>query len=606
LSLNEYLENKANTLRLHSIRATTKAGSGHPTSCLSAAEIVAVLFFKEMRIDPENLDCIDNDEFVLSKGHAAPVLYAALAEVGAMPKEKLMTLREFDSQLEGHPVPRLKGIRVGTGSLGQGLAIGLGMAYAKKLRGIDRRVYVLLGDGEMAEGSVWESINFAGKLGLSNLTAILDMNRLGQSGPTMYGWSTESYAERIASFDWDVNVCNGHEINELIKALEKAKASDRPSFIVAQTVKGKGASFAENADDRHGKPFTQDEMEKAEAEIAPRITKVNFKPSNFIKASISVDKPTAEYKIETNYKLGEMVATRVAYGKALTKLGKLNKNMVVLDGDVQNSTYTIYFFKEFPERSLQCYIAEQNMVGAAVGLQTHGFNVFLSSFACFLTRACDQIRMASYSRANLKITGSHVGISIGEDGPSQMGLEDLAMFRPLVNSIVLYPSDAVSSEKLTCVMANYNGISYLRTTRPKTPVIYGNSEEFLIGGSKVLKQSGKDKATLVAAGVTLHEALKAYEKLKTEGIHTRVIDCYSIKPLDDATLRKAAGETRHVITIEDHYAEGGLGEAVAALGLKPHILAVRKMPHSGPPDELMAEQKIDAESIIQKVKEILG
>jgi transketolase len=605
LSLNEYLENKANTLRLHCIRATTKAGSGHPTSCLSAAEIVATLFFKEMHIDPENLSCIDNDEFVLSKGHAAPVLYAALAEIGAMPKEKLMTLRTFNSELEGHPVPRLKGIRVGTGSLGQGLAIGLGMAFAKKLRGIDRRVYVLLGDGEMAEGSVWESINFAGKLGLSNLTAILDMNRLGQSGPTMYEWSVDSYAERISSFDWDVYPCDGHDVNELIKALGKAKASDKPSFIVAQTVKGKGVSFAENVDGRHGRPFTQDEMERAEKEIAPKITKVSFKPTNLITARISADKPAAEYAVETDYKLGEMVATRAAYGKALTKLGRLNKNMVVLDGDVQNSTYTMYFFEEFPERSLQCYIAEQNMVGAAVGLQTHGFDVFLSSFACFLTRACDQIRMASYSRANLKITGSHAGISIGEDGPSQMGLEDFAMFRPLVNSIVLYPCDAVSSEKLTAIMANHDGISYLRTTRPKTPVIYGNNEEFHVGGCKIPRQSRKDKVAIVAAGVTLYEALKAYEKLKTEGIHTRVIDCYSIKPLDKAALNKAAEETGHIVTVEDHYAEGGLGEAVAALGLKPHILAVRKMPHSGPADELMAEQGIDAEGIARKVKEII-
>jgi len=605
LNVAEYLENKANVLRLHSVRATTKAKSGHPTSCFSCAEIVSTLFFNEMNIDPENLDYIDNDEFVLSKGHAAPVLYAALAEIGVIPKEKLMTLREFSSELEGHPVPRVKGIRVGTGSLGQGLAIGLGMAYAKKIRNIKRRVYVLLGDGEMAEGSVWESINFAGKLSLSNLTAILDMNRLGQSGPTMFQWDAEAYAKRIEAFGWDVFVCDGHDVNELMKVFGEAKRSDKPSFIIAKTVKGKGVSFLENAEGRHGKPLSREELEKAESEILPKIKNIVLQPTNFINAKVPEKKTDAKFSIKTDYKLGDMVATRVAYGRALVKLGELNEDMVVLDGDVQNSTYTIYFFEKFPKRSLQCYIAEQNMVGAAVGLQTQGFDVFLSSFACFLTRACDQIRMASYSRANLKITGSHAGVSIGEDGPSQMGLEDLAIFRSLRNSIVLYPCDAVSSEKLTCLMANYEGISYLRTTRPKTPVIYGNDEEFHIGGSKVLRRSTSDEATIIAAGFTVHEALKAYEKLKEEGIMTRVIDCYSVKPLDEETLKKASEETGHIITVEDHYAEGGLGEAVAALGLKPCILAVRKMPHSGPPGELLAEQGIDAESIVKKVKEIL-
>ncbi len=606
MSLVEYLEDKANILRLHSARTTTKAGSGHPTTCFSSAEIVATLFFKEMRIDPQNLDYLDNDEFVLSKGHGAPLLYAALAEIGGLPREKLETLREFSSELEGHPVPRLKGIRVGTGSLGQGLSIGLGMAYAKKLRSIDRRVYVLLGDGEMAEGSVWESINFAGKLGLSNLTAILDMNRLAQSGPTMYEWDSEAYAKRIKAFNWAVYICDGHNISELTKAIGEAKRSKKPSFIVAKTVKGKGVSFLENVEGQHGKALSREELEIAEKEIQPRIRNVDFQPSNFIEAEVRPRKIRSELAVKTDYNPGDMVATRVAYGKALAKLGEQNENMVVLDGDVQNSTYTIYFFEGFPNRSLQCYIAEQNMVGAAVGLQTQGFDVFLSSFACFLTRACDQIRMASYSRANLKITGSHAGISIGEDGPSQMGLEDLAIFRSLMDSIVLYPCDAVSSEKLTCMMANYDGISYLRTTRPKTPVIYGNNDEFHIGGSKVLRQSKSDQATVVAAGFTVHEALKAYERLKADGIRVRVIDCYSVKPLDEETLKTAFEETKRIITVEDHYAEGGLGEAVASVGLMPRILAVRKMPHSGPPEELLAEQGIDAGGIVKDVKEMLG
>ncbi|MCW4027785.1 MAG: transketolase [Candidatus Bathyarchaeota archaeon] len=605
MSLVEYLEDKANILRLHSARTTTRAGSGHPTTCFSAAEIVATLFFKEMKIDPQNLDYLDNDEFVLSKGHGAPLLYAALAEIGSIARDRLETLREFSSELEGHPVPRLKGIRVGTGSLGQGLAIGLGMAYAKKLRNIDRRVYVLLGDGEMAEGSVWESINFAGKLGLPNLTAIVDVNRLAQSGPTMYEWDSEAYAERIKAFDWDVHVCDGHNVNELVKAIGEAKRSSKPSFIVAKTVKGKGVSFLENADGRHGKAMTKEELAIAEREIKPRIKNAELRPANLIKAKIPPKKAQTGFSVKTDYRLGDMVATRVAYGKALANLGEQNKNMVVLDGDVQNSTYTIYFFEKFPDRSLQCYIAEQNMVGAAVGLQTQGFDVFLSSFACFLTRACDQIRMASYSRANLKITGSHAGISIGEDGPSQMGLEDLAIFRSLMNSIVLYPSDAVSSEKLTSLMANYDGISYLRTTRPKTPVIYDNDEEFHLGGSKVLRQSRSDQATIAAAGFTVHEALKAYETLREDGINVRVIDCYSVKPLDKETLRKAFEETKCMVTVEDHYPQGGLGEAIASLGLTPRILAVRKMPHSGPAKELLAEQGIDAEGIVKAVREML-
>lgn len=600
-----FLENKADVLRLHCIRATTKAKSGHPTTCLSCAEIMSTLFFNEMCFDPKNLDYIDNDEIVLSKGHAAPILYAALAEVGAIPKDRMLTLRKFSSELEGHPVPSVKGIRVATGSLGQGLSIGIGIAYAKKLRNITRRVYVLLGDGEMAEGSVWEAINFAGKVGLSNITAILDMNRLGQSGPTMFQWNSDAYAQRIKAFDWAVFTCDGHDISELIEAFAWAKKSNRPSFIIAKTVKGYGVSFLENANGKHGVALTDDELCIAEKELLPKIREINYQPKNIIKAAVPLAKPLFDYTIETDYRMGEMIATRVAYGRALVKLGEIDNNMFVLDGDVMNSTYTTYFFEKFPGRSLQCYIAEQNMTSIALGLQTQGFNVFFSSFAAFLTRAFDQIRIAAYSRANLKIAGSHVGVSIGEDGPSQMGLEDIALFRSLINSIVLYPSDAVSAEKLTKLMADYEGISYLRNTRPKTPVIYDNNEEFIIGGSKILKQCKSDVGTIVAAGITLHEALKAYYELKKEGVYVRVIDCYSVKPLDKETLRKAYDETRHIITVEDHYAEGGLGEAVASLGLKPHILAVRKTPHSGKPEELLAEQGLNAVSIIAKLKELL-
>jgi transketolase len=605
LKITENLEDKANILRLHVLGSTTKAKSGHPTSCLSCAEILSTLFFKEINVDPNNIEYIDNDEFILSKGHCAPIIYAALAEIGTIPKEKILTLREFSSELEGHPVPRVKGIRVATGSLGQGLSIGLGMAYAKDLLKINRRVYVLLGDGEMAEGSVWESINLAGKLCISNLTAILDMNRLGQAGPTMYQWNSHEYKKRIEAFGWNAFVCEGHDVDDLIEAFSQAKKSDKPSFIIARTIKGKGVSFLENTEGRHGIALSQDELEKAKNEILPKVRNITFQPTNFINARMPIKRKVEDFSIETSYKLGETGATREAYGKALVKLGEINENMIVMDGDVKNSTFETYFFEKFPERSLECYIAEQNMVGMAVGLQTQGFDVFLSTFACFLTRAFDQFRMASYSQANLKVAGSHAGVSIGEDGPSQMGLEDLAMFRSLINSTVLYPCDAVSAEKLTCQMANHQGLTYIRTTRPKTPVIYGNDEEFHIGGSKILRQTKSDEVTILAAGVTVHEALKAYEKLKEEDIHARVIDCYSVKPLDEQTLLSASKETKHVITVEDHYAQGGLGEAVASLGLKPHILAIRKMPHSGKPEELLAEQGINAESITNKVKEIL-
>ncbi|MEM4520792.1 MAG: transketolase [Candidatus Bathyarchaeia archaeon] len=604
--LEEYLRSRANVLRLYSLRSTTKAESGHPTSCLSSAEIIVTLFLHTMNIDPENIDYLDNDEFILSKGHAAPALYIALAEVGVIPWDKIMTLREFNSELEGHPVPRVKGIRVATGSLGQGLSMGLGMAYAKRLLGINRRVYVLLGDGEMAEGSNWEAINLAGKLRLSNLVAIMDMNRLGQSEPTILQWDSESYAKRIEAFNWNVTICDGHDVKDLIRAFDEAKRSDKPFFIIAKTVKGKGVSFLEDAEDRHGRALTKEELIIAERELLPKIRHdIQYKPKNFIRASIPIE-PRRKYNIfRTNYRIGDMITTREAFGRALMKLGEQNERLVVLDGDVKNSTFTMYFFEKFPERSLQCYIAEQNMVSIAVGIQTQGFDVFLATFASFLTRAFDQIRMAAYSRANLKICGSHAGVSIGEDGPSQMGLEDIAMFRAIYGSAVLYPCDAVSAEKLTWAMANYEGISYIRTTRPRTPVIYSNDEEFHIGGSKVLRWSKNDETTVIACGITVHEALKAYDMLKNEGIKIRVIDCYSIKPIDAETLIKAAEETRHIITVEDHYPEGGMGEAVASLGLKPHILAIRKMPHSGKPHELLAEQGIDAKGIARKVKELI-
>lgn len=602
----EFLQYKADQLRLLSLRATTEAGSGHATSCLSCAEIMSVLFFHEMKYDPKNMDSLDKDEFIMSKGHAAPILYAALAEAGVIPIDETLKLRSFSSPAEGHPVPRIPGIRVATGSLGQGLSIGVGMALAMKLNDINRKVYVLMGDGESAEGSVWEAMNLASVFKLNNICVILDANRWGQSEPTMHQWDVEKYEKKAKSFGWDAIVVDGHSVEDLINAFDRVK--NNPTFIIAKTVKGKGVSFLENIEGYHGKAVGKDMLENAISEIQMRTKPVEFKANNFTESK-TFAKKKMQTKITTDYKLGENIATRDAYGRALVKLGGQDPDMVVLDGDVKNSTFTEYFFQKYPERSFQCYIAEQSMIGTAVGLQALGKNVFVATFAAFLTRAFDQLRMAAYSRANIKISGSHAGVSIGEDGPSQMGLEDISFMRTLLNSIVLYPADGVAAEKLTELSANNDGISYVRTTRPKTPIIYDNSEEFILGGSKVLRKSDSDVATVVAAGITLHEALKAADELEKEGIHVRVIDCYSIKPIDEKTLLQAARETGKIITVEDHYPEGGLGEAVASVisGKCPsYPLNVRIIPHSGKPEELLAEQGIDKNGIVKKIKEVIS
>ena len=613
-----FLENKSNLIRLHSLEMTTKAGSGHPTSSLSCAEIMSVLFFKEINYDPQNLDSLDNDEFILSKGHSAPALYSSLIEANILSKQETMKLRKFDSRIEGHPTPKIPFVKVATGSLGQGLSVGLGMSIQMKIDKIDRRVYVLLGDGELQEGSNWEAISLASHLKLNNICAILDMNKLGQSEATMHENNSKIYLEKAKSFGWFAIEVNGHSIKELINAFKKSKNQDKPTFIVAKTIKGKGVSFLENKQNEHGKSVDEKNFQKAKSEIEKKLKEVKWENKNIsrsseiltsqnkniIKAKMKINN-LKELSISTNYKISDEVATRQSYGLALEKLGNEDKEMVVLDGDVKNSTFTENFFKKFPERSIQCFIAEQNMIGVGVGLQSRSKNVFASTFSAFFTRAFDQIRMASYSNANLKLAGSHAGVSIGEDGPSQMGLEDIAMMRTIINSIVLYPCDAVSTETLTNESANYKGISYIRTTRPKTPVIYDNDEEFKIGGSKTLRISDKDKITIVSAGITLHESLKASDELD---INVRVIDLYSIKPIDKVTLNKASKETKAIITVEDHYPEGGLGEAVSSVvsGKCPvYKLAVTKHPHSGKCSELLSENRIDKNSIKNKIKEIL-
>ena len=605
----ELLKGIANQLRIHSITSTTAAGSGHPTSCCSAADVVATLFFGHMRYDAKNPHYYNNDRFILSKGHAAPLLYAAWAETGLFPASDLLNLRKFGCDLEGHPTPRLPFVDVATGSLGQGLSVGAGMALAARLDKLDYNTYVLLGDGEIAEGSVWEAASFAGIYKLNNLIAIVDANRLGQSQATPFGHDVGVYAKRFDAFGWRVEVVDGHDIEEIVEVLSGIGLDDKPLAIIAKTYKGAGVSFLQDLDGWHGKPLTKDEAAKAIAELQPSSKSgigVPIPAPNQLPAPSNI--APAGYP-PLNYKIGDKVATREAYGNALARIGEVDQRIVAMDGDTKNSTYADKFFKKFPDRSTECYIAEQNMVGVATGFGTRGKVPFASTFATFFTRAADQIRVAGISQANLKLVGSHVGVSIGEDGPSQMGLEDLAMMRAIVGSVVLYPSDAVSTEKLVEQMALAKGINFLRTSRPKSPVIYNNDESFPVGGAKVLRQNAGDKVTVVSAGVTLHEALKAADALKKEGVGITVIDAYSIKPLGKEEILAAAQKTNNtVITVEEHYSEGGLGDAVAGElsveGVKVHKLAVTSLPRSGKAEELLAHFGIDAAAIVKKVKSL--
>jgi len=607
----ETLKGIANQLRIHSISATTAAGSGHPTSCCSAADLVAALFFGHMRFDPKNPRYYNNDRFILSKGHAAPLLYAAWAELGFIPPEELLKLRQFGNDLEGHPTPRLAFADVATGSLGQGLSVGVGMALCARLDALDYRTYVLLGDGECAEGSVWEAAAAAGIYHLNNLTAIVDVNRLGQSDPTPYGHNLEIYKKRFEAFGWRTEVIDGHDVDEIVEVLAAVGLGEQPLVILAKTLKGAGISFLQDLENWHGKALSREEADRAIAELRPS-SRTGLGQAIAAPSPLPAPKndPPAQYP-PTTYKIGDMVATREAFGTALLRIGTVDPRVVALDGDTKNSTYSDKFFKKFPERSTECYIAEQNMVGVATGFAVRGKVPFASTFATFFSRAFDQIRVAGISRANVKLVGSHVGVSIGEDGPSQMGLEDLAMMRAVVGSVVLYPSDAVSAEKLMDQMATHQGICFLRTSRPKTPVLYSNEEPFPIGGAKVLRQSAGDKVTVVGGGVTLYEALKAADALKNEGIGITVIDAYSVKPLGKDVIFAAAQKTNQVvITVEDHYPEGGLGDAVAgelsSSGVKVHKLAVFELPRSGKPEQLLAHYKIDSAAIIAKVKALVA
>lgn len=595
----------ADKLRRRVIEMTTAAGSGHPTSCLSCADIMAALFFREMRWDPADAAARDVDGFILSKGHAAPLLWAVLAEAGAI-DEDLLTLRRIDSTLEGHPSPRNPWVRIATGALGQGLAAANGIALANRMDGISGRVFCLLGDGECAEGSVWEAAQFAALQKLDNVIAIVDVNGLAQSGPTPYRHDTTVYARRFEAFGWCTTEIDGHDMGAIASALGD-RCGDRPLAIIARTVKGKGVSFLEGVKGWHGRPLDPLQMEKALAELAGPDTSLPVTSRRVPVTARHVD--TVAGRGDMTYELGERVPTRAAFGEALCRLGAEQAALVVLDGDVQNSTHTQMFADCYPQRFVECYIAEQNMIGTALGLAASGKIPVVATFACFLTRAYDFIRMAGHSQpSHLVLCGSHAGVAIGQDGASQMGLEDLAMMRATSGSTVLYPCDAVSAEKLTAAAVRADGLVYLRTTRGATPVIYGLDEEFPLGGCKVLRQSESDSYTVVAAGVTLHEALQAYDTLKTQGIAIRVIDLYSIKPVDSATLNQAGRETRGLIVVEDHWAEGGIGDAVAAAvlpGTPVYRLAVREEPHSGQPDELLQRYGISRQMICDEIVALL-
>jgi transketolase len=606
----------AQQLRVDSIRSSTGASSGHPTSSMSAAELMAVLLGKYLRYDFDNPDNPDNDHLIFSKGHASPLLYSMYKAAGAITDEELMTFRKFGSRLEGHPTPAIPWVDVATGSLGQGLPIGVGVALAGKyLDRLPYRVWVLCGDSEMAEGSMWEAFQHASFYKLDNLIAILDMNRLGQTRETMDGWHGDHYSNRARAFGWHAIQIDGHDPEEIDRAYAEAlDQEDIPTLIIAKTKKGRGVSFLEDVEGMHGKPVKPEDEARALEELGDS--------NNLL---VEVQKPdydggetftpgwTGELELPT-WEVGDSEATRNAYGKTLKAIGAAREDVVAMDGEVSNSTKSEEFAEAFPERYFEMFIAEQQMVAAAVGMSVRKRVPFASSFAAFMSRAYDFIRMAAISRANIRLTGSHAGVSIGEDGPSQMALEDLAMMRAVHGSTVLHPSDANQTAKLVVQMADTQGISFLRTLRPSTPVIYGPDEAFPIGGSKVVRSSDDDQVTVVAAGITVHNANEACDELQREGVSVRLIDAYSVKPIDADTLREAALATGgRVVVAEDHWPEGGLGEAVLSAlsevgteGIHFEHLAVNIMPGSGSPDELMDAAGISASHIADAARRLLN
>ncbi len=598
----------AGQLRVDSIRCTTAAGSGHPTSSMSAADMMSVLMISYLHYDFDNPTNPNNDHLIFSKGHASPLLYSMYKAAGAISDEELLTLRKFGSRLEGHPTPILPWVDVATGSLGQGLPIGVGVALCGKyLDKLPYHIWVLCGDSEMAEGSIWEAFDHASHYKLDNMVAILDCNRLGQRGETELGWNTAAYEARAKAFGWNAIVIDGHNYDEINSAFAQAsKPNGSPTVIIGKTIKGKGFSLVENKNGWHGKALNKEQEEQAIKEINP-VRSMTFpvqKPENRQPATEAAQKAIELPRYELG---GDSAATRKAYGDALKALGAANPNVVGLDGEVSNSTYAEEFAKAYPDRFFEQYIAEQQLVAAAVGMSVRHKVPFASTFAAFFSRAYDFIRMAAISRANIRLCGSHAGVSIGEDGPSQMALEDLSMMRAVYGSTVVYPSDPNQTAQLVAEMANHDGIVYMRTTREKLPVLYSPDEQFAVGGSKVIHQSDHDQLTVIGAGITLHEALKAYDQLQSNGVTVRVIDAYSVKPVDEETILAAAQEAGNkIIVVEDHWPEGGLGDAVLEVfterdGSLPEVvkLAVESMPGSGTPAQLMDEAGISARHIAE-------
>jgi transketolase len=595
--------------RVDSIRPAAVAKSGHPTSGMSAADLMAVLVANHLRYDYDSPKSPANDRLIFSKGHASTLYYAILRAAGAITDEELLTYRKFGSMLEGHPTPLIPWVDVATGSLGQGLPIGVGMGLAAKyLDRLPSRVWVLCGDSEMAEGSMWEAFEHASHYELDQLTAIIDVNRLGQRGETMIGWNTGVYIERARAFGWNAIEIDGHDVEEIDRAYKEAEeTAGLPTVIVARTIKGKGVKAVEDKDGWHGKAL--DDPDAAIEELGG---------VRNIHVEVAKPEPAEPHHFPDGprelprYEVGQEVATRKAYGEALAALGSARGDVVALDGEVSNSTFAEIFKQAHPDRFFEMYIAEQQLVAAAVGLHARGWNAYASTFAAFFSRAYDFIRMAAISRVDLRLAGSHAGVSIGEDGPSQMALEDIALLRAIHSSVVLHPCDANQTAKLVAAMADTKGIVFLRTIRPNTPVIYGPDEEFGVGGSRVIRSSDDDDVTIVGTGITVHEALKAADALEEDGITARVIDAYSLKPIDADALQAAGEATGKIVTVEDHFPEGGLGDAVlAALAEKdehPRVLklAVREMPRSGKPEELMNAYGIDAEHIAIAARQLVG
>jgi len=606
------LKDMANKLRIHSIESTNTAGSGHPSSCCSMAEIMSVLFFHTMRYKVSNPRDASSDRFILSKGHAAPILYATWAEAGLFPVSDLAKLRTIDSDLEGHPTPRLNFVDFATGSLGQGLSCACGMAYTGKY--FDKasyRVYCVIGDAESAEGSVWEAMNFASYYKLDNLCAIFDINRLGQSDPTMLQHDFDTYKKRAEAFGWNTLVIDGHDVEAVCRALfEASTAKDRPTAILAKTYKGKGVAGVEDLENYHGKALG--DKGKAAVELL-KSSLTSDGPHGLGPQPVVDDAPVVDLSVRLSeppsYKIGEKVAVRQAYANGLVKLGRTCERVIALDGDTKNSTMSLNYRKAFPGRHIECFVAEQNMIGVAMGCSARGRAItFTSTFAAFFTRTFDHLRMGAVSQTSANLCGSHCGVSIGVDGPSQMALEDIGMFRSIPNCVVFYPSDGVSCERAVELAANYKDMTFIRATRGNTPIVYKNDEKFEIGKAKVIRESASDSVLVIGAGVTLFEAIKAADQLDKENIKIRIMDPFTLKPLDkEGIIQHAKAVGGKILTVEDHYIEGGIGEAVCAAvaqetGVTVQMLAVPRIPRSGPGDALLDLYGISANNIVKTVK----